>query len=274
VQWKPLHTRPIEGAMKIVRADVAARTQELVKAHGKTSAARARDNLSALYSWAMKEGLCEANPVIATNDPTAGIQPRDRVLGDSEIRAIWRACQDDDFGRIVKLLLLTGCRREEIGALKWDELNSNHDVMTIAGSRTKNHRTLELTLPAVAVEILQSAPRRTDRDYVFGTRGGAFSAWSYSTVKLNARIIEAECRPLAPWRLHDLRRTMRTGLGRVGVQPHIAELAINHVKGGVEGIYDRHKYQPEIKAALALWAEHVLATVEGRETNVTSLRRA
>jgi integrase len=113
--WKPLHNRPLDG---IKRADVAARLQELVKAHGRTSAARARDNLSALFGWAMKEGLCEANPVIATNDPTDGMQARDRVLNDSEVRAIWNACQDDDFGRIVKLLLLTGCRREEVGGAR------------------------------------------------------------------------------------------------------------------------------------------------------------
>jgi hypothetical protein len=111
--WKPLHGRPLEA---IKRADVAARLQETTKAFGRTSAARGRDNLSALYSWAVKEGLCEANPVLATNDPTEGIQARDRVLNDDEIRAIWNTCEDDVSGRIVKLLLLTGCRREEIGA--------------------------------------------------------------------------------------------------------------------------------------------------------------
>ena len=146
----------------------------------------------------MKEGLCEANPVMATNDPTEGMPARDRVLADSEIRAVWNACQDDDFGAIIKLLLLTGCRREEIGALKWSEIDLDTGVMTIPGTRTKNHRTLELTLPEIAIDILRAQPRRRE-DYVFGMRGGAFSAWSYSTVKLNARIVEAEGKPLAPW---------------------------------------------------------------------------
>jgi integrase len=269
--WKPLHDRPIEA---IKRADVAARLQELTKAHGRTSAARARDTLSALFGWAMREGLCEANPVIATNDPTEGIQPRDRVLGDTEIGVIWNACQDDDFGRIVRLLLLTGCRRDEIGGLKWAEVDLDTGVMTIPGTRTKNGRMLELALPAVAIEILQSAPQRHGRDYVFGSRGMAFSAWSASKLRLDAKIAIATGRALAPWRLHDLRRTMRTGLGKLGIAPHVAELAINHVKGGVEAIYDRHRYQPEIKTALAMWAEHVLAVVEGRSTKVTSMRRA
>jgi integrase len=268
--WKPLHNRPLDA---IKRADVAARLQELVKAHGRTSAARARDNLSALYGWAMKEGLCEANPVMATNDPTEGMTARDRVLADSEIRAVWNACQDDDFGAIIKLLLLTGCRREEIGALKRSEIDLDTGVMTIPGTRTKNHRTLELTLPEIAIDILRAQPRRRE-DYIFGMRGGAFSAWSYSTVKLNARIVEAGGKLLAPWRLHDLRRTMRTNLSMLGVRPDIAELAINHVKGGVEAIYDRHRYQREIKAALALWADYLLALAEGRETNVVTLQRA
>jgi integrase len=270
VHWKPLHDRPLNA---IKRADVAARLQELVKAHGRTAAARARDNLSALYGWAAKEGLCESNPVGATNDPTDGMQARDRVLGDDEIRAIWTACEDDDFGRIIRLLLLTGCRREEVGGLKWDEVNLGTGVMTIAGTRTKNHRTLELTLPEVAVDILRSQPRRRE-DYVFGVRGGAFSAWSYATVKLNARIVAAEGKPLPPWRLHDLRRTMRTNLGKLGVQPHIAELAINHARGNIEAIYDRHRYQREIAVALARWAAYVLALVEGRESVVVALSRA
>jgi integrase len=269
VHWKPLRNRPLDA---IRRADVAARLQVLVKAHGRTSAARARDYLSALYSWSMREGLCETNPVLATNDPTEGVQPRDRVLSDDEVRAIWSAAGDDDSGRIVKLLLLTGCRREEIGGLKWSEANLDTGVMTIPGARTKNGRTLELTLPKIAIDVLRSVSRRDGRDYVFGHRGGPFSGWSAAKLRLDARIAIATGKPVAAWRLHDLRRTMRTGLGRIGVLPHIAELVINHVKGGVEAIYDRGRYQREIKQALALWAEHVLALIEGRESNVVTLR--
>jgi integrase len=273
-QWAPLGERPIDA---IKRADVAATLQDIIRAHGRTSAARARGNLSALYGWAMREGLCEVNPVIATNDPAAGIKPRERVLADHEIRAIWNACRENDFGRIVRLLLLLGCRREEIGALRWTEIDFNTGVMTIPGTRTKGHRTLEVTLPPVALEILRSSPRRDGRDYVFGERGGAFSAWSYATLALNARIAEGEGKPLAHWTLHDLRRTLRTGMSKLGVLPHVAELVIGHARGGVEAIYDRHRYSLEIKAALARWAAYVTAIVEGREsevaTNVVALVR-
>jgi integrase len=272
VHWKPLRSKPVH---EIRRTDIAARLQDLVKAHGRTSAARARDYLRAMFSWAMKEGLCEhldSNPVAATNDPAEGIEARDRVLGDDEIRAIWKACQEDDFGRIVRLLLLTGCRREEIAGLLWNEVNFDTGVMTIPGTKTKNHKTLELPLPGLALGILQSAPRRPGRDHVFGFRGGAYSAFSYSTLALNSRIVEAEGKALAPWRLHDLRRTMRTGLGKLGVEPHVAELAINHVRKGVEAIYDRHKYQPEIRDALALWADYISAVADGTERKIIPLR--
>jgi len=267
VHWKPLRERSLAG---IKRADVAARLQELVKAHGRTSAARARNYLSAMYAWAMREGLCEANPVIATNDPAAGILARDRILSDDEIRIVWNACGDDSPGRIVKLLLLTGCRREEIGGLKWQEINLDSGVIAIPGERIKNRRTHELPLPKVALDLLAAVPHE-GREYVWGRSDGPFAGWSAAKLKLDAQIVMMTGKPLPPWRLHDLRRTMRTGLGKIGVPPHIAELCINHVKGGVRAIYDRYRYQPEIKAALARWADYVLAQVEGRESKIVSL---
>jgi integrase len=146
--------------------------------------------------------------------------------------------------------------------------------MTIPGTRTKNHRTLELRLPALAVDILRSAPRRSEQACVFGGSDRGYCAWSYSTLRLNNRIVEAEGKPLAPpWRLHDLRRTMRSGLGRLGVAPHVAELCINHVRGGVEAIYDRHKYQREIGAALALWSDYIESITSGTERKVVALAR-
>jgi integrase len=93
-------------------------------------------------------------------------------------------------------------------------------------------------------------------------------------VSLDNRIAAAAGSPLAPWTLHDLRRSMRTGLGKIGVLPHVAELTINHVKGGVEAIYDRHRYEREIKAALALWADHVVGIVEERELKVLAFPSA
>jgi integrase len=267
--WKPLHNRALDA---IKKPDVAARLQEITKASGPIAARSAQTTLSALYVWAIKEGLCEINPVIGTNNPAEGTSSRDRIFSDSELRVIWNACRDDNFSRIVKLLLLTGCRRTEIGQLKWSEVDLDAGVMTIPGSRTKNHRTLTLILSKPAIELLRTQPRN-HQDYVFvGARGGIIAgAWSAWTREFKARIIKAEGKPLAPWVLHDFRRTMRTNLGKLGVPPHIAERCVNHIKGGVEAVYDRYRYQPEMGQALALWAEHLLAIVEGRDSKVVPM---
>jgi hypothetical protein len=88
---------------------------------------------------------------------------------------------------------------------------------------------------------------------------------------LNARIAVTAGRPLAPWTLHDLRRTMRSGLGKIGIQPHVAELVIGHSRQGMEAVYDRFRYDDEIKTALLRWAEHVVGIVENRKSNIVPL---
>jgi integrase len=271
VHWQSLRDRPIDI---ISRADVAARLQDLMKDRGRLAAAKARRTLAAMYVWAIKEGFCDLNPVAATNDPGRGIKPRDRVLADDEITAIWNACEDlEPFGHIVRLLLLSGCRRMEIGGLRWSEINLDTGTLAIPGTRTKSHLALELTLPAAAVEILRLVPRRADREFVFSSRsGGPFSAWSSATSSLNARIIRTEGKPLEPWSLHDIRRTVRSGIGRLGVRPDVAERVLGHARPGIEAVYDRYKYGPEIKTALALWADHVRSIVEGRNQVVVPMR--
>jgi integrase len=261
--WAPLRGQPIGT---ITRADVAGQLQVISKKHGKVSAARARANLSAMYAWAIGEALCEMNPVLGTNNPAEGIKSRARVLSDAELRLVWNAAGDGDFARIVRLLILTGARRQEIGSAKWVDVDFETGVLTIPAERAKNGHVLELPLPALALGILQSTPRRGD--HVFGATGTGFTSWSIATVAMRRRLTK----PMAPWSLHDLRRSMRTGLGRIGVPPHIAELLINHVKGGVEAVYDRYSYEAEKRAALARWADHIAAVVEGRASNVVPMR--
>ena len=268
--WAPLHAMPIGT---ITRADVATTLRTLIEDHGKVSASRARSNLSALFAWAIGEGMAEVNIVTGTNIPDENVKSRERVLDDAELRAVWSACQDDSFGRIVRLLILTGCRRGEIGDLQWSEVNLESGVMTIPGERTKNGQTLTLTLPPAAVEILRAIPRNDKYrgEYVFGKRGQrGFNAWSYCSMALNARIA-ATGKPIAPWTLHDLRRSVRTGLSQIGVLPHVAELVIGHAVTGITAVYDKHKYQAEIATALRRWADHVEAVVESRESNVVTL---
>jgi integrase len=263
VKWAQLHRKPIGS---IDRKAVAEQLRRIIADHGLTSAARARSNLSALFTWAMKEGMCDANPVLGTNDPIEGKQARDRVLTDDEIRIVWRHCQEDDFGRIVRLLLLTACRRDEIGRLRWDEVDLQDGRLLLPRERTKPGRALQLPLAVTARTILQTAPKRVGRAFVFGARGGGFGAWSWCTLALHGRITAAEGRALPHWTLHDLRRTVRTGMSKLGVKPHVAELVLNHVahRSGVVGVYDHHDYQPEIADALTRWEAHLLAIVDGQ----------
>jgi integrase len=266
VRFAPLSERPI-GA--ITRAEIAARLQDLIVENGRAAAARARSTLSSLYSWAMREGLCEANPVAMTNNPGQG-EPRDRVLSNVELAAVWNACREDDFGRIVRLLILTGCRRDEISSLRWSEINGA--TITIPAARSKNRKAHSLALPQMAMDILGSIQRHPDRDFIFGQRGGGFSRWGWHTTALRNRLGQT----VAPFTLHDLRRTAATGMAEIGIQPHIIEAVLNHVghKTGVAGVYNRALYAQEKTIALARWAEHLLAIVGGERSKVVTMSKA
>ena len=172
--WGSLLSLPLS---RIERRIVAERLRELIDQHGRSSASHARTNLSALFRWAMGEGLCDVNPTTGTNDPEAGITPRQCVLEDEAIKAIWHACLDDDFGKIVKLLLVTGCRRDEIGALRWDEVNLETGMLIIHEGRVKNRHALRLPLPAAALDVVRSISRR-DGPCVFGNPAHGFTGWS------------------------------------------------------------------------------------------------
>jgi integrase len=258
----PLRKKPVS---KVTFEDIADLIRKLVQAHGATSAARARGALSSFFAWCMRQGIgVKANPTIGTDNPVYGKEPRDRVLTDDEIRSIWLNCNDDDFGKVIRLLMLTACRRDEIGGLRWQEIDLAAGKLLVPKERIKSKRALELTLPATAVAILETVRRRNSRDTLFGGGAAGFNAWSYNTMALNARMTAAAGKALAPWRIHDLRRTVRTRLGKLGVLPHIAELALNHAghKSGIGGVYDHHDYEPEIADALRKWEAHLLAIVQ------------
>jgi integrase len=129
--WAPLHSAPIG---EIDRAKVAGRLSNLAIDNGPVAADRARGSLSVFFTWAMREGLASVNPVIGTNRPAEPVT-RDRVLADPELAEIWQACRDDDYGRIIQLLILTGQRREEISALSWTEIDLGRGVISLPADR-------------------------------------------------------------------------------------------------------------------------------------------
>jgi len=267
--FKPLHTMPIST---IKRSDLAGCIRNIVRTHSTSTAGAARRALSAFFAWSIAEGLLGdgANPVEGSHRPDERGQ-RNRVLTDLELVAVWRACGDDDYGRIVRLLALLGSRRQEVGGMRWSEIDLEAGTWTLPAERAKNHRAHTITLPAPALEIIKSVPRG-DRDTIFGDAADGFSGWAYAKADLDGRLAGAAVKP---WRLHDLRRTTATGMINLGVEPHHVEAVLNHHGGhraGVAGTYNRSSYEPQIKTALARWSEHVLALVEGREDKVIALR--
>jgi integrase len=258
--FRSLHQIPIH---RISRRDVAVIITNIA-AKAPVSAARGRSHLAALFSWAIANGIAENNPVEHTADPSGHIQARERVVNDTELKSIWNSCADDDYGIIVRLLILLGCRREEIGDMRWSEINNG--IWTIPAERCKNHRSHTLRLPALALDIIAKVPQ--DGDYLFGFRGAGFTRWGQSKTTLDERC------GVKSWRLHDLRRTFATGLANLGLPPHTIEAALNHAghRSGVSGVYNKATYETEVAIALQRWADHIISITTSAERKVIPLR--
>ena len=223
----------------------------------------------ACYQWAVKRGSLESNPF--ANLPLTPIAKRERVLTDAELAAVWKATDGPGpFNAIVRMLMLTGQRRDEVTAMTWDEMAGDLSTWTVpaAGQRTAPRISSPSRL-RLKRSCAGAAPSGTN--LVFPGRRGPFNGFSKAKEALD------EASGVKDWRLHDLRRTMATGLQRLGVRLEVTEAVLNHVAGsraGIIGVYQRHTWADEKRAALNAWGAHVAAIVEGREAdgNVTPLR--
>jgi integrase len=250
----PLHALPVDSVD--LRA-IAGLLTRIEKTTGPVAANRCRAALSSMFSWAMREGLAQSNPTLNANKRKE--HPRDHVLTNDEIRHVWAAAQGV-YGDVVKLLILTGQRREEIGALSWSEVDLDHGVITLGKERTKNNRAHEIPLSPTALAILSARSQSPKHEFVFGRR--PLGSWSRSKGVLDASLGDR----VRPWHLHDLRRTAATGMADIGIQPHIIEAVLNHQSGhkaGIAGIYNRSSYTKEKAEALARWDKHVASIVGG-----------
>jgi integrase len=267
--FKPLHGMPVDT---IGLRDVAARLLVITREKGAVTAGNSRSALSALFVWALANGLAQANPVVGTARPKTP-PARDRTLTDRELAAIWKAAGDDAFGRVLKLLMLLGQRRTEVGGIAWSELDLERGTWTIPAQRTKNHRAHTLPLPSLALHIITSVPRVVDRDTLFGDRADSgLTGWARPKAALDARLGDS----VMPWTLHDLRRTLATRLCDLGTAPHVVEQILNHQSGhraGIVGVYNRSSYEREVKSALALWSDHVHSLVEGDARKVVPMHQ-
>jgi len=254
--FRVLHSSAVTD---ITRADVASCLNRTIKDHGRVAGRMARSALSSLFTWCLRQGITDSNPVVGTEAVQA--TARERVLSDSELAAIWNALPDTDYGWIVKLLICWGMRRDEVGGLRWSEIDIDAGTITLPAARVKNRHTHVVPLLGLARSIIASIPR-TERDHLFGTRSaGGHTGWDRCKKDLDARAGK-----VVPWRVHDIRRTVATRMADIGVEPHIIEAILNHYSGhrrGDAGTYNRSRYANQVRAALALWNDHLRSLIEG-----------
>ncbi len=247
------------------------------------------------FAWACDDReLIERSPAQGVKAP-APENARDRVLSENEIRLAWQAfgAAGWPFGDVAKLLLLTGARLNEVAAAKWNEIDLDAKTLTIASERSKNGVAHEIPLSDLAIEIFAGLPRIASKSgYVFTTTGtSAVSGFSRAKREIDDAILdlaqtEVEQRgegpdavtALARWTFHDLRRTAATNLQKLGVRLEVTEAVLNHVSGsraGIVGVYQRHDWAQEKRAALDAWERRLKAIVAGAKAdNVVELRRA
>lgn len=231
----------------------------------KSAAKHARTALCMLYDFAQTRGWVDPgfNPARATEDPLPKeqMQPRERALSDRELVIVWNGAGDDDFGRIVRLAILLGNRREEIGGMKWSELHDG--TWHLPAERNKIGHARKIPLSAAALAIIGERPE--GRTYVFGSQDKGFSNWSKGFRRLDERLLGLD----APFRLHDLRRTMRTGLSRIpGLDLEVKELMIGHIPPKSIRTYDTLDRLADQARGFALWAEYVEGVISGKVSSI------
>jgi len=263
VHAKPLHNRPL-ATLASDRRGVAIVLAKVAEASGPVEANMVRSSLSACCRWLMGEGLLDGNPIIATNK-AAQNGARKRVLSDAELKRVWNGLDDGRYGAIVKLLVLTGLRREENGGLRWDEIDLDRKLIHLPAERCKNKRPHDQPLSSAALAIIAALPREGDKVFA------AFGSWGRAKERLDRKLGN----DVAPWRLHDLRRLVSTTMhDKLGIQPHIVEHILGHVghQGGTAGVYNKADYLDERRRALEKWADHVEGIVTGKRPAAQLLR--
>ena len=228
--------------------------------------------VSRFFSWCVEKDKLAASPCAGVAAPGAE-HKRDRVLSDHELRLLWKACDALDWhGPLVRLLLLTGQRRDEVADVRWSEINLAERLWRIPRERVKNDRAHDIPLSDQAVAILGQLPRLKGKaDYVFTTTGST-PIGGFSKAK---KRLDAAMPGVKHWTLHDIRRTVASGMARLGHPIHVVEAVLNHRGGkisGVAAVYNRYDYASEKAHALQQWAGHVTAAVNDEPATVIRLR--
>lgn len=252
----------------IRRGAVAELMDELVDNNGAVQADRVLATLAKLFNWYRQYDENYVSPIISEMKRAGShiARARHRILDDDEIRRLWSGCiRVGVFGAFVKVALLTGQRRAKVAAMRWDDIVDG--VWTIPAEAREKVNAGRIRLPGMALEIIEALPRTETNPFVFAGRGKkAFNSFSDGKDALQ------KVAPLAPWVIHDLRRTAKSLMARAGVRPDHSERALGHVITGVEGTYDRHSYFEEKSEALEALANLIKRILERSDAVVTPFR--
>jgi integrase len=279
---------------EITRADVRRLLDDIAE-RAPITANRTLAIFRKLCNWAVSQQLILTSPCAGIEAPSDE-HSRERVLSDDEIRLAWRAFDQvgPPFGPIGKLLLLTGARRDEVAGMHWAEIDFAKRTWMLPRERTKNSRPHAIPLCDAAIRVLENVPRIGDGKggFIFTSTGATpVSGFSRAKAAIDAAMVrirreDAKVRGDDPetiraqerWVLHDLRRTVATNLQKLGVRLEVTEAVLNHVSGsraGIVGVYQRHEYAAEKRAALDAWARALDVLIGGAPAaNVVALARA
>jgi integrase len=218
-----------------------------------------------LFNWCVAHDILAVSPCVGVERPTAE-KSRDRVLDDVELYLVWQAADEIGYphGPLVQLLALTGQRRDEVGQMRWSEVDLEKRLWVLPPERVKNRKPHEVPLSEAALAILKGLPRINSSSFVF-TFSGTSPATGFSKAKLKFDALLPA--GMSAWRLHDLRRTCASGLARLGINLPVIEKVLNHSSGsfaGIVGVYQKHSFAAEKAQALEAWGSFVTALVEGK----------
>jgi integrase len=255
----------------ITKRDIIEMVDRVVDGGSPVAANRTLTVTKTFFNWCVARDILAVSPAQGVKPPTPE-KSRDRVLDDAELMRVWEAAGKIGypFGTMVRLLIATGQRRDEVAQIQWQEIDLDKRLWTLARERTKNDSAHEVPLNDIVLNILNTIPRHGT--YLFSTNGGSTPSSNYSQ---NKHRLDSLLPGLPDWRLHDLRRTCATGLAKLGVPVHVTEAVLNHKSGKISGIaavYNRHDYKNEKIQALDAWGQHVDMLVSGKPAKVVSLR--
>src|SRR5215467_12165631 len=253
---------------EVTRADVVEFLDDLEREEGlRHQINRCRETLRAIFAYAIERELITVNPIVGVLKRKVEI-PRDRTLTAYELSALWRAIDKlPELPRAYfRVVLLTGGRRNEVRCMTWSELDLDAGLWRVPAERNKSGHAFDLPLTAPVVETLRALPRIGPMVFAHDGKRPMSVHQLIERIRRDAGLLNV--------RLHDLRRTLRTGMAELGISFEVAERVLNHAMPGLQAVYNRHSYTTEKRKALALWAEYVLTLAEKREPTVVAFRPA